>query len=455
MTKNRRQILAAAASLATTGLGMSFLGGTPTRSLAGDESYRALVVVFLNGGNDGHNTLVPTDGGYNDYQTARANLALPKAALVNLPGTPGGRTFGLHPGLADLQALYAQRRLAFVANVGPLVVPATAGQVRDNAVEIPPFLLSHFDQVMMQQGWTGGDDLSGWGGRTLEALPTTLRHGLSAITTSTERTLVLGRSSQVSFMADNGPRYWGWGDLAYPERQNVQVLNRMARWQFSNAYEQEYARTYGSALADSTVFTQALMQSRAPAEDFGTDANGNLGLRLRSIATVLPYFKAQGYRRQIFFVDWGQFDTHANQRGSGASTQDAQLPILAKALAAFDSANRASGVDMNVVTAVMSDFGRTVRPGSGGGSEHAWGNHFWAIGGPVAGGTVVGNFPSPLLGGPDDGDQARNGRHVPTTSTDQFAASLMQWMGLETSRLQDVFPHLANFSQKTLPLLIA
>lgn len=188
MTTNRRQLLATTASLATLGLGASFLSGFPTRSMASDESYRALIVVFLNGGNDGHNTLVPTDGGFNDYQTARANLALPKASLVNLPGTPGGRTFGLHPGLADLQALYAQRRLAFVANVGPLVVPATAGQVRDNAVEIPPFLLSHFDQVMMQQGWTGGDDLSGCGGRTLEALPTTLRHGLSAITTSTERT---------------------------------------------------------------------------------------------------------------------------------------------------------------------------------------------------------------------------------------------------------------------------
>jgi uncharacterized protein (DUF1501 family) len=131
------------------------------------------------------------------------------------------------------------------------------------------------------------------------------------------------------------------------------------------------------------------------------------------------------------------------------------MPPLSKALAAFDSANRASGLDMNVVTAVMSDFGRTVRPGSGGGSEHAWGNHLFAMGGPVAGGTVLGTFPSPVLGGVDDGDYMNNGRHVPTTSTDQFAASLMLWMGLEPSRLHEVFPNLVNFSQKSIPLLRA
>jgi uncharacterized protein (DUF1501 family) len=126
---------------------------------------------------------------------------------------------------------------------------------------------------------------------------------------------------------------------------------------------------------------------------------------------------------------------------------------VAKALAAFDSTNRANGLDMSVVTAVMSDFGRTVRPGSGGGSEHAWGNHLLALGGPVAGGTVLGSFPSPVLGGADDGDLMNNGRHVPTIATDQFGATLMQWLGLQPSQFHDVFPNLANFSQKTIPLI--
>ncbi len=452
---NRRHFLASAASLAGIGTGAGILSSLPQRSWAAGEDYRALVVVFLNGGNDGHNVLVPTDAGYNDYQAARANLALPKGSLVSLPGSAGGRTYGLHPGLAPLLTLYQQQRLAFIANVGPLVRPATVAQVRANAVEVPPFLLSHSDQVAIQQGWTVQDDMSGWGGRGLELLPSTLRNALSAVTTDNERTLVLGRRSAVSFMSNNGPRYWGLADLARPQDSAVKSINRMAQWQFANAYEAEYARTFGNAVADSTLFTEALMQAKAPAADFGKDNIGNLGDRLRSIASVLPFFRQRGYRRQIFLVNWGRFDTHANQRGSGDDTQDAQLPQLAKALAAFDDTNRANGLDLSVVTAVMSDFGRTVRPGSGGGSEHAWANHLWAIGGPVAGGTVLGTFPSPLLGGPDDGDIQSNGRHVPTIATDQMGAALMQWLGLEPARFNEAFPWLANFSQKTIPLIRA
>jgi uncharacterized protein (DUF1501 family) len=452
---DRRHFLASAASLAGIGAGAGLLGSLPQRSWAAGEDYRALIVVFLNGGNDGHNVLVPTDAGYNDYQAARANLALPKTSLVNLPGSAGGRTFGVHPGLAPLQLLYQQQRLAFVANVGPLVRPATPAQVRANAVEVPPFLLSHSDQVAIQQGWTVQDDMSGWGGRGLELLPSALRNALSAVTTDNERTLVLGKRSAVSFMSNNGPRYWGLADLARPQDSAVKSINRMAQWQFANAYEAEYARTFGNAVADSTLFTEALMQAKAPAADFGKDTSGNLGDRLRSIASVLPFFRQRGYRRQIFLVNWGRFDTHANQRGSGDETQDAQLPIVAKALAAFDETNRANGLDLNVVTAVLSDFGRTVRPGSGGGSEHAWANHLWAIGGPVAGGTVLGTFPSPLLGGPDDGDVQNNGRHVPTIATDQMGAALMQWLGLEPAKFNEAFPWLANFSQKTIPLIRA
>jgi uncharacterized protein (DUF1501 family) len=129
------------------------------------------------------------------------------------------------------------------------------------------------------------------------------------------------------------------------------------------------------------------------------------------------------------------------------------LLTLARVLDAFDATNRANGLDMNVVTLVMTEFGRTLRPGSGGGSEHAWGNHWWLLGGPVAGGTVHGVFPSMVLGGPDDGDPGKNGRHVPSTSSDQVGASLMQWMGMEPTYLLDVFPNLANFKQKTLPLI--
>ena len=446
----RRVALGAMAGLGSLGVGGLFGHSSTGRALAADEEYRALVVLFLTGGNDGNNLIVPTDAMYGDYQSARANLALAKTSLVQLPGSAAGHTFGLHPAVSGFVPLYAQGRLAFIANVGPLVVPCTAAQVKAFEVEVPPFLNSHQDQVSIQQGWTVQDDSSGWAGRALELLPSELQHPINAVTMSTQRTLVLGKRSRVAFMARDGTRYWGPADLATPNSLAAQQLNRMAQWQFPNPYEAEYARTFGGSLADSTRFTQALIQAREPSSDFGS---GQLAEKLRALAKVLPMFKAQGYRRQVFLVEWGNFDTHANQRGTDSTTQDAQLAVLGKALSAFDESNKGAGLDMNVVTLMMSDFGRTVRPGSGGGSEHAWGNHWFALGGPVQGGTVHGIFPSPVLGGSDDGDLKSNGRHVPTTSTDQVGATVMQWMGLDRSAFHEVFPNLANFKTKTLPLL--
>lgn len=448
----RRHWLGTAASLAgVAGLGLAAaLTGRNGQATPGADDYRALVVLFLMGGNDGHNLLVPTDGLYGSYQSARANLALAKSSLLALPGTAAGHTFGLHPALAPLVPLYGQGRLGFVANAGPLVQPCTAAQVLANAVEVPPFLLSHQDQVAIQQGWTVKDDSSGWAGRGLELLQSDLRHPLNAVTMSNARTLVLGRNSGVAFMPPNGARYWGPADLAQPTSLAAQQIHRMGNWQFSNHYEAEFARTFGSAVDDSTRFTRALMAATEPTADFGT---GDLAERLRALAKVLPVFKAQGYRRQVFLVSWGNFDTHSNQRGSDAATQDAQLAVLAKALAAFDDSIRGTGLNDHVVTLTMSDFGRTMRPGSGGGSEHAWGNHWLAVGGPVQGGTVHGVFPSPVLGGPDDSDRNKNGRHVPTTSTDQVGATLMHWLGLPASAFDEVFPNLVNFERKTLPLL--
>jgi uncharacterized protein (DUF1501 family) len=443
---DRRHFLGAAGAASAAGL----LGGLSLPGRATGDDYRALIVIHLNGGNDGNNLLVPTDGAYNDYQESRQNLALPKRTLLTLPGTSAGHTFGVHPALSALTPLYAQGRLGFIANVGPLVVPATGAQVLANEVDLPPFLLSHNDQAAIAQGWTVTDDTSGWAGRALEELPAGLRNPVAAVTMDTNRTLVLGRRSAVAFMPPGGSGNWGAADLARPEGVSAQALNRMARWQFANAYEAEYARTLGSAVADSTRFVQAFSSATQPAADFGTD---HLGSNLRSLASVLPIFKAQGLRRQVFLVHWGGFDTHANQRGTGVTTQDAQLAVLSQALAALDATNRANGMDQNVVTLVMTEFGRTLRPGSGGGSEHAWGNHWFALGGPVSGATVHGRFPDLTLGGPDDGDPGRNGRLVPSISSDQVGASLMQWLGLPASQFNTVFPHLASFAAPTIPLI--
>jgi len=416
---------------------------------AAASDYRALVCVYLNGGNDGNNLLIPSDGAYNDYATARGSeLALPKDSLAMLNGSSIGHTFGLHPALAPLANLYNRQRLMVVSSVGPLIVPATAQQVRDKAVVVPPFLLSHSDQADMQQGWMGDSDASGWAGRSLELLPTNLKHPISAVTMDNSRTLVLGRHSGVAFMQGNqGARWWGRADLAQPGSYWAQSINRMAQWQFANDYEAEFSRSFNGSVSESTLFTKAFMQAQTPAGDFG---NSYLDSLLSSLASVLPVFKAMGYRRQVFQLNWGGFDTHSAQRGSGPNTQDSQFAVLAKALAAFDQANQASGLNLDVTTFTMSDFGRTLRPASGAGSDHAWASHWIAMGGAVAGGQVVGRFPSLVLGGVDDGDRGNEGRFVPAVATDQFAATLMKWMGLPGSALFEVFPNLRNFSQTNL-----
>lgn len=450
---DRRHFLKLAGAAPAAGLiaGAGMLAD-PTSAVAGGDEYRALVVVFLAGGNDGLNSLVPTDGAYGDYALARPELSLSKGVLAALAGSSAGHTFGVHPALAPLAATYNQGRLAWIANVGPLVHPATAREVIEHSVAVPSYLLSHSDQVMWQQGWLGDSDASGWAGRALELLPTALRNGLNAVTMSTSRTLVLGRNTPVSFLSSGSSRYWGQADLSMPQAPAVQALNRMARWQFANQYEAEYARTFGRGVLESTSFTQAELGAAQPKANFEGD---DLARSLRRLAMLMPVFKSRGFKRQVFLVQWGGFDTHAAQRGTAASSQDAQLGILGKALAAFDQANVGSGLDQNVVTLTMSDFGRTLRQASGGGSDHAWGNHWFALGGPVSGGQVVGTFPTLTLGGPDDCDPGKGGRFVPTTATDQVAATLTQWLGLAPDQMDNVFPNLVNFSQKTINLLHA
>lgn len=425
----------------------SLLAGLSSPLTASASDYKALVVVFLSGGSDGHNLIVPTDAAYSSYQRARGNLALTKSGLTALAGTAGGHTFGLHPSLALLAPLYAAKRLAFVANVGPLVEPVTAAQVLDNAVELPPFLMSHSDQVSITQGWTFNEDSSGWAGRALELLPSSLQHPLAAVSLNNDRTLVQGRRTAVSFLSDDGSRWWGTADLANPAAEAVQALQRMARWQFANTYEAEYARTFGAALSDSTRFTKALLTAPPPGQDFGSDW---IGERLRQLAMLLPVFKSDGLKRQVFQLQWGGFDTHAGQRGSGPNTQDVQFVHLATALAAFDGAMQSAGMADDVTVLVMTEFGRTLRPGSGGGSEHAWGNHWALLGGAVNGGTVHGRFPTLSLGGPDDCDPGKNGRLAPAIASDQVGSALMQWMGLPAGQVLDAFPLLARFAQHTL-----
>ena len=450
---SRRDAIKRLLSLGTLGLGgglAATLGLTSQASFAGSADYRVVVCVYLSGGADGNDILIPTDGAYLDYAKARSSLAIAKDSLIALDGSSDGHTFALPPALKMLAPLYNQGRMAMIANVGALIKPVTAAQVLARTAAMPPFLMSHSEQTSYVQGWMGDADPSGWAGRSIELMPAALKKSLPVISYTNDYTLVLGTQSRVTQTQSSYGQYWGMADLSQPTNTWTRIVESMGNMQSRNVFEAEYARTMGSTFQDAITIAQVAGKSVEPA---GTFPDNQLGKDLRHVASLLPVFKAQGIRRQVIMVSLGSFDTHVNQRGTSEFSLDSMLAMVGPALLAFDDAIKAAGLDQNVVTLTMTEFGRALQPASGGGTDHAWGNHWWLMGGPVQGRQVAGHFPSLALGGADDGDQWKKGRWVPTTSSDQVGASLMQWLGLPSDQLVTAFPSLVNFSQKTLPLL--
>ncbi len=434
------------------GAGVTSFAGFPVKEslAASGNEYKALICVFLNGGVDGNDILVPVDASYQDYSKARPSLAIAKDSLITLSGGSGGRTLGVPTMAKELATLYEQGRLSMIANVGALVKPVTAAQVVARTANVPPFLFSHSEQSAYIQGWMGDVDASGWAGRAMERIPTDLRDRLPVISYSMDNTLLLGKQSRVTQTSPNWGQYWGAADLSNTKNPLNGVIESMGLMQSRNVFEAEYARTLGATFRDAVAMSTLGKLAKPPANTY---PKNDLADSLRHIAGLMPVFKAAGIKRQVFLVSFGAFDTHVKQRGTGEFSLDTQIASAVQALAAFDQSVQAAGLDQNVVTLSFSEFGRALQPASGGGTDHAWGNHWWLMGGPVRGKQIVGTYPSLALGGVDDGDQWKKGRWVPTIAGDQVGASLMQWLGVPASELLSAFPSLSNFSQKTLPLL--
>lgn len=436
-----KHLLGLGALGAGSGLGTA-LGLIVPSSLAASTDYRAVVCLHLGGGSDGNDMLIPTDGAYLDYANVRKSMAIAKDSLISLSGSSAGHTFAMPPALKDLVPLYNQGRLAMVANVGALVKPTTAAQVLDRSAIVPPFLMSHAEQAAYIQGWMGDTDVSGWAGRAMELMPADLKKVLPVMGFDSNPTLLLGKKSYSSQLT-------GLINFNDPTSPKLHTIEAMGKIQSANNFETEYARTLGAVFNDAVTLNQVSNNMLTPSNNFpGTQ----LGTDLRTLASFLPGFKALGARRQVFQVSLGNFDTHAAQRGTDINSLDSSFSNVGSALAAFDTAIKAAGLDQNVVTLVMSEFGRALLPNAGG-TDHGWGNNWMVMGGPVMGQQVIGSFPTLTLGGPDDSDFFKKGRWVPTTSSDQVGASLMQWLGLTTDQFALAFPNLTNFTQKTLPLL--
>jgi uncharacterized protein (DUF1501 family) len=411
--------------------------------------YKALVCVFLFGGNDGNNTVIPLDAaGYGQYAAIRpatSGINLSQASLLPIQPIDSASPFGLHPSLTDLQMLFNQNRMAILANVGTLLQPTTQAQY---AAGLRPLsLYSHADQqAQWQSAVSSAASGTGWGGRIADKVaPMNAASGFPVVTSLDGAVLFTSGASAIplSIPVTGSFALSGYsGSTAAAARMHaVQQLLAQAS---GNALVDGASDIGAQALDLSATVNPILANANSTIAPLFTNLNTSTANQLYQVAKLIEARAATGAARQIFFVQLGSFDTHGDQ----LNRQQNLFEELSPALKAFYDATVALGVASQVTTFTLSDFGRTLQPASGGGTDHAWGSHHFIIGGAVQGGKIYGRYPQLSLGGPDDAE--KEGRWLPSSSVDQYGATLARWFGVATTDLDSVFSNLASFSTADL-----
>ncbi len=421
-------------------------GVSPLRSIAAHaqsaNDYKAIVCLFLRGGNDSNNMIIPITGSqYTAYSKARGSYAVGQNQLLSLANS----AYGMNPALPNLHAAYAAGHAAVIANVGPLVQPTTTAQYKAQSVTLPQQLMAHDDQ---QEAWEIGNYSTGvapsWTGLTADLIGSSYNASNLPMVTLLGAATNFGRgNSSVPFTAGGAAQqasFWcSEGMACYPRATAAQQLltfnNGVTLLQADQAIYQDaykwnafYNSVLGSAVGFRTNFSPSNPLSPA----------------LYTVATMMQLRAAIGARRQIFMIDAGSFDTHANQAAALAQL----YPMLDQAVGTFVSVMQELGVYDDVTLFTASDFSRTLQMNSAGGSDHAWGGHHIALGGAVKGGQIYGTFPDLTINGVNDIDGT--GRYVPTTALSQYMATLASWFGVPSSALRGMFPGLSNFSSANL-----
>jgi len=408
--------------------------------------YQALVCLYLAGGHDSFNMLVPRSGAdQTAYAATRDALAVPSAQVLQLsPVTATGRDFGLHPSCADLQALFAAGQLAFVANVGPLVAPMTRTQYQNGSVAKPKNLFSHSDQTTLWQSQSARPDTAyGWAGRTADVvLPLNNGSALSpAITVAGQTRLLRGQTVAPYAMTTSGTVTLS-GTSGTDGQRRLAALQRVLTQTHGHAMERAFAQVREEAIAlDGLIRTS--LDAAPPLQTVFPDTS--LGRQLRMVARMIGIRQPLGQQRQVFFVRLDGFDTHDGQ----LTQHPLLLTVLGQACAAFQAAMTELATAQNVTLFTISEFGRTLTS-NGRGTDHGWGGVQFVLGGAVRGRDIYGTMPGYAVGGPDD---AGSGRIIPTIAVDQYAATLAKWFGLLPADLAAVFPRLSQFATSDLGFL--
>ncbi len=447
-TFSRRRFLKRG-SQTIAGAGLA-LGGNPLKALAygadtlsvADNQYRALVCIYLEGGCDGFSLMVPTDSyEHNAFAESRGNLAIGYEDLISLNG--GASPIALHRSAASLQPLYDEGRLAMIANVGTLIEPTSVEQYENNAVAIPSQLFSHSDQSIQWQQLQGrGRGVDGWGAKAADYLETFQQKDyLTSIslagsnywqTSATRRPFTMTEDGVLNYNGMNAQERW--------QQPRADAFERVIDLQRRHVISSAYADLQRRAMSVTAELGQVLENNAAFFED--VPENNPLAAKLGMVAQLINAQESLGLKRQIFYVTMGGFDVHDNQ----SKEQPELFAQLANAMSYFQSKLDTLGQSENVTTFTASDFGRSLLS-NGDGTDHGWGNHLMAMGGAVNGGQIIGTLPILDINGPDS---VHRGRILPTLSATQYAATLLNWIGLQQNQISDVLPNLQNFDTQNL-----
>ena len=418
---------------------------------SGMGDYRALVCVFLYGGNDAFSMLVPyTQSDYNAYADTRRNLAIPRDQLIPItPSNAQPLDYALHPEMSDVADLFQSNKLSFVNNVGSLIEPTSQADYINNRVALPPQLFSHNDQQNFIMSLQATKPQQGWASRIAEQMLEV--NGMTElsmnISLSGANTLQMGGAiAPYTLSAGGVSEYWS----IRPQSQESFDINRVAAYQ--TLLDQTQSHLFAQAFADTQNRSLTLGQSVSSALSTITPItteftqSSRLASSLNMIANLIAARSELGMSRQIFFIGIGDYDTHGDQSN--------RYPLLMRelnhSLKSFYDATVELGVSDQVTTFTATDFGRTLTS-NGDGTDHGWGSHQMVMGDAIDGGMFFGTMPELVIGSIDD---IGEGRIIPTTSMDQYASSLASWYGLSESAIAEVFPNLANFNNSSLDLFV-
>ncbi|MFL6662766.1 MAG: DUF1501 domain-containing protein [Rhizobacter sp.] len=450
MNASRRAFLQRASALSVAGVATPWALNLATlgeAAAATATDYKALVCVFLYGGNDYANTLVPYDSAsYALYQAQRPTLAYARDALAATalaPATPlpDARQYALAPELAPLLPLFNAGHLGVMLNVGTLVQPTTKAQYTAKSVPLPPKLFSHNDQQSVWQSSSPEGATSGWGGRMGDLFVAGNGNAtFTCVNVSGNAVFMAGKTAVQYQVSPTGSV--AIGGIARPlfgSSACSTALRTLVTQPRTHLFENEYNRVVGRSIDADAALTSALAGVAPLATVF---PSGNaLADQLKMVARMIAGASTIGAKRQVFFVSMGGFDNHDGL----LNVHPGLLSTVASALAAFWNATAELGVTDKVTTFTASDFGRTLT-GNNDGSDHGWGSMHFMLGGAVHGQRCYGTAPAVANNGPDDVGQ---GRLLPTTSVDQYAATLGRWLGASDSDLLAVLPNLAHYDAST------